>query len=205
MRKTPRPIFIALLAFMAICIYLTSCTKTGSQGPVGLTGAAGPQGPQGNANVWVDTFTLVNSDWLWESSYTFSFDANSGSGYATRYYIRGFSKITQGILDTGEVLVYFTADPLTYDWQPLNYTFANGDQYYLNIFFQPSPSQVELDFFFTPNGTTATLPNNNALRTFDIATYRFKIVAVSGTISTGMKHAGVNTRNYESVSTYLGM
>jgi hypothetical protein len=216
MRKTPYPIYIVVLAFVASCIYLTSCTKTGPQGPAGLTGAAGaqgpsgspgatgPQGPQGNANVWVDTFSLVNSDWLFAHLYDFSYDATTQYGNPARYHIQVFSKITQDILNTGEILVYFTPDGSTYNWQPLNYTFSYFNQYYLNIFFQPSLGHIELDFFITPNGA-ASQPTTLDLQNFDIATYRFKIVAVSGTIGTGMKRAGVDTRNYESVRTYLGM
>ncbi len=211
MTRTPRPISIVLLVFVASCIYLSSCTKTGPQGPAGVTGAAGAQGsigstgPQGNANVWVDTFTLVSSDWLFGSEYEYSYNANNAIGNTTRYHVRAFSKITQDILNTGVVMVYFNANFIvTDDWQPLNYSIEFGAYYYLNLFYQPSLGQVQLNFFFSANGTAA-IPDQTTLKNFDIAPYKFKIVAISGTISTGMKRAGVDTRDYKSVSTFLGM
>ncbi|WP_431215999.1 hypothetical protein ACQ86N_15925 [Puia sp. P3] len=65
------------------------------------------QGPQGNANVKVDTFTLMNSDWIWNSVYNFSTPGVAG-GVFTRYHDRGFTSVTQDVLDKGEVMVFFT-------------------------------------------------------------------------------------------------
>src|SRR5882762_7992904 len=121
-----------LTAFvLSVVLLATACSKTGPTGPQGTTGAAGPQGPtgpqgpQGNANVFTDTFSLVSADWLWNSGYTYS-NSNSGTvTYFTRYHDVTFSKITQGMLDSGMVVVYLApnANDLN-QWAPLPYTFT---------------------------------------------------------------------------------
>ena len=38
---------------------------------------------------------------------------------------------------------------------------------------------------------------------YNIPTYKFKIVVISGTIGTAMKNAGINMSDYSAVSAYL--
>lgn len=184
---------------------------TGAQGPkgaTGATGATGPKGPMGNANVRVDTFTLSNTNWKWNSRYSFNFAPNSSYIVYTRYSDRKFAAITQSVLDHGMVLVYFTADlvfsnsnnwiPLPFSWEVLN------GNYSINVAFQTGVvsdvSTVRLHFFFVPFNSSAVVPS---ISSFPIATYRFKIIAVTGVLGVAIKRSGVNLNDYSAVKSYL--
>jgi len=161
------------------------------------------QGPQGNANVMVDTFTLVNSDWIWNSVYNFSAPGVAG-GVFTRYHDRGFTKVTQEVLDKGEVMVFFTPNNSNPNqWSPLPYSFSFNDKYNYNFVFETMPGVVRLHFFFSAIGL-AGYPIPDASTTV-IGTYKFKIVATSGTIGTAIKRDHVNTADYAELSKYLGL
>jgi hypothetical protein len=151
----------------------------------------------------VDTFTLINSDWVWNSTYDFS-APNIGGGVYTRYHDCAFSKVTQKILDEGEVMVYFTPNTSNLNqWAPLPYSFSFNDKYSYNFVFETMPGVVRLHFFYSAIGLAGyPLPD---LDTDLIGTYKFKIVAVSGTISTNMKRDHVHTDNYQEVNRYLGL
>ncbi|MEQ1799550.1 MAG: hypothetical protein ABL872_16465 [Lacibacter sp.] len=155
---------------------------TGANGPAGPAGPAGSTGPQGNANVVVDTFTLSNSNWIWNSTYSFSNGTGSSTGWFTRYFDRNYTGITQSILDKGVVLVYFTSfSTNASQWTPLDFSFlAFGSQYYYNIRYETFLGKVRLHYFFTPNGPAGTTPSN--LSTVGIPNYKFKIIAVAGAI-----------------------
>ena len=205
MQKTSARLFIgtALLLILSVC----SCKKgdTGPAGPAGPAGPTGATGPQGNANVMVDTFTVKNTDWLWNSAYILSTGTGSYTEYFTRYHDQAFTKITKDVLSSGMVLVYFT--PYTDSvngWVPLPFTFLNfGAQSYTNIVFVPTTGSVRLHYYYTANGATGTVPNN--LSTAVIPTYRYKIVAVTGTVATGIQQHAVDVSNYNSLSKYLGL
>ncbi|HEY4111287.1 hypothetical protein [Puia sp.] len=196
-----------------ICLIAGACSKTGptgSQGAAGATGAAGPQGPagptgpQGNANVFTDTFSLASADWLWNSGYTYS-NSNGGTvTYFTRYHDAAFSKITQGMLDSGMVMVYIAPNANDFNqWSPLPYTFLSfGAVFYYNYVYETMPGKVRLHFFYTANGS-GTPPTT--LSADVIPTHKYKIVAVTGTVSTAMKRDKVNVGDYRQVMNYLGM
>lgn len=177
---------------VSVSILLAGCAKTGPQGMQGATGPAGPagpqgvQGPQGNANVFTDTFTLASADWLYNSGYTYS-NSNSGTvTYFTRYHDASFSKLTQGMLDSGMVMVYARMNANdTNQWSPLPYSFLSfGSVFYYNYVFETMPGKVRLHFFYSANGS-GTPPTT--LSTDVIPTHKYKIVAISGAISTAMK------------------
>jgi hypothetical protein len=196
------------LVTIVIIVFAVSCSKTGpagATGPQGTTGPQGPtgsQGPEGNANVLVDTFTLVNSQWIYNSQYYFETSPGSYTEYFTRYYDITDSAVTQSILNTGEVMVFFVPNPIANanQWAPLPYVFLDGSgNFTYNVAFQTFPYKVELEYFFNQLKTVAP-PN---LSTYDIPTYKFKIVVISGTISTAMEKAGIDKGNYAQVSAYL--
>jgi hypothetical protein len=212
---------LVLILSISLFASLSGCTKTGPAGPIGVTGSTGPagpqgpsgpsgaNGPQGNANVLVDTFTLVNTQWVLSGGYEFYTAVGAVTVYPARTYLAKFNAVTQSILNTGEVLVYFTPMDISgsyyaNQWLPLPFQFADftTTNFDYDISYQTLLGNVLLFFFFEPKIPNATLPS---LSTYNIATYKFKIVAVSGTISTGMKQAGVNTANYTDVSKYLGL
>ncbi len=105
-----------VIIFATISILAAGCSKTGPAGatgptgPAGPQGAPGPQGPEGNANVLVDTFTLTNSQWAYNSQYYFETTPGSYTEYFTRYHDVTDSAVTQSILNTGEVMVFFVPD-----------------------------------------------------------------------------------------------
>jgi hypothetical protein len=198
-----------VIIFAAISILAAGCSKTGPagatgpQGSTGAQGSAGPQGPQGNANVVVDTFTLVSSQWLWNDNYILYTSGGSYTEWFTRYYKASFSAVTAGVIDSGMVLVFMTPNLQNKSqWSPLPFTFDTGDGYSYDFVFVTSPGTVELEFYFADETATATPPT---LSTYDLTTYAFKLVAVTGTIATAMQKAGIDKSNYEAVSAYLNL
>ena len=210
-----------LPGFIAACLFslffltlLPGCSKTGpagATGPAGPTGAAGaagpqgPQGPEGNANVFVDTLTLTSSQWIYNSQYSFETSSGSYTEYFTRYHDITDSAVTQGVLDSGQVLAYFVPNPIanTAQWAPLPYQFLDGSgEFNYNVVFQTYVGKIELGYFFSQVVANPTIPT---LSTYNIPTYHFKIVVMTGTISTAMYRAGVDVGNYSSVSKFLGL
>lgn len=184
------------MALLCILSIATSCTKTGP------AGAKGDTGPMGNANVVVDTFTLVSADWKYNSAWIYSTANNAYTEYFTRYSDRSFSKITQGMLDTGMVMVYFTPNQTdATQWVPLPYSFLSfGSTFYYNYAYETMPGKVRLHYWYT--AASGTPPNT--LSTDVIFTHRYKIVAVSGTISTALRRDHVDVGNYNALMDYLG-
>jgi len=198
------------IIFAVISTFAAGCSKTGSAGatgPSGATGPAGPQGvqgPEGNANVLVDVFSLVNSQWIYNSQYSLETSGGSYTEYFTRYHDVTDSAVTQAILNTGEVMVFFVPNPIvdTNQWAPLPYEFLDGSEVFTyNLVFETMPNTVRLHYFFNQinSGTVPTLA------TFVIPTYKFKIVVISGVISTAMQQAGIDKSNYDAVSSFLGL
>ena len=198
------------LTVLVLCIVFlgVACSK-GDTGPAGSTGAtgaqgvAGPTGPQGNANVFTDTFTLANADWLWNSAYIYSTGSGAYTEYFTRYHDVTFSKLTQGLLDSGMVMVYIAPNNVdSNQWSPQPYTFlAFGGAYYYNFVYESMPGKVRLHYFYTANGS-GTAPTT--LSTDIIPTHKYKIIALTGAISAAMKRDTVDVKNYNAVMHYLG-
>jgi hypothetical protein len=201
-----------------VCILSTSCSKTGPAGPAGATGATGaqgsqgqtgstgPQGPEGNANVIVDTLTLTSAQWLYNDNYALSIGSGSYQEYFTRYHKVSFAGVTQGVLDSGMVLVFMNPAQIvsgdSQEWVNLPYTFDSGSGYDYDFVYVTSPDQVELEFFFDVYSTTATPPT---LSTFSIATYQCKIVAVTGTISASQRSQLQTASDYQTAAKILGL
>ena len=200
--------------FVVVVFAAAACSKTGPTGPQGANGVAGPvgpqgptgpQGPAGTANVFTDTFTLVNSQWLYNSAYVYSTPGGGYTEYFTRYHDQAFSKVTKGVLDTGMVLVYFTPNMTdTNQWSPLPYSFlAFGSAYYYNYAFESMPGKVRLHFWYTANGS-GTPPST--LSTDQLVTRKYKIVVVaSGAVATAMRRDRVDGGDYNQVMKYFGM
>ncbi len=198
---------VLVIIFATISIFVAGCSKTGpagATGPAGSAGPTGPQGPEGNANVLVDVFSLVNSQWAYNSQYSLETSPGSYTEYFTRYHDVTDSAVTQAILNSGEVQVFFVPNPIvdTNQWAPLPYQFVDGSNIFTyNIAFETMPYTVRLHYFFSQL-QAGTIPN---LSTFNIPTYKFKVVVISGVISTAMYKAGIDKSNYEAVSAYLGL
>ncbi|HEY4286476.1 MAG TPA: hypothetical protein VGN00_05200 [Puia sp.] len=183
---------------------MLSCKKgdTGPAGPAGPAGPTGAQGPIGNANVFVDTFSLASADWLWNSGYTYS-NTNGGTiTYFTRYHDVTFSKLTQGIIDSGMVLVYIAPNLNNLQqYSPMPYSYLSfGSVFYYNYVFETFVGKVRLHFFYTQNSTTAA---PTTLSTDVIPTLKYKIVVVAGTVATTMKAHDVDVKDYNAVNHFL--
>jgi len=186
----------SMIAMTAAC--------SGSNGTNGAAGATGPQGPEGNANVQVDTFSLTSSQWLWNSQYVLQTSPSSYTEYFTRYYDATDSSVTQDILDQGLVLVFFTPNTSnnTDQWAPLPYEFLDASEVFTyNVVFETMVDTVRLHYFFA-QFAPGTVP---VLSTYDIPTYKFKIVAISGSVAASMAAAHVDVKNYAAVSRFVGL
>jgi hypothetical protein len=197
---------LVLVIMATSAILFTGCSKTGPAGATGLQGATGPAGPtgaQGNANVMVDTFTLVSSQWLYNDNYVLFTGSGSYTEWFTRYYKATFSAVTQGVLDSGMVMVYMTPNGLNNNqWSPVPYTFDTGNGYAYDFVYVTSPGTVELEFYFGDETSSATPP---ALSTYVLPSYKFKLVAVTGTLATSMEKSKIDHSNYAEVANFLGL
>ena len=123
-----------LLAAAALLCASAACTKTGP---------AGPAGPSGNANVKSVLFTNITVPL--NNTYTFQ-----------------IPEITQAILDSGAVMVYYKGAQPQDTWYPLpQYYYYNGGLVWLIL------SDIQLG--------QATLSDNGI--TASALTYRFDIIA----------------------------
>lgn len=177
-------------------------TSAGWGVPINLQG---PAGPEGNANVQTTVFSLTNSQWLWNSQYEFQTSPSSYTEYFTRYCDNSVSTITQNILDAGEVMVYFTPNTSnnTNQWAPLPYEFTDGSgNFNYEMAFETNVGTVRLHYFFVQLVAAATIP---VLSTYTIATYKFKVVVVSGTLTAALKKNNVNLNDYNAVSKFTGL
>jgi hypothetical protein len=180
-------------------------TPLNLRGAVGPQGPAGPQGPPGNANVITTVFSLTSSQWLWNSVYEFQTNSSSYTEYFTRYSDNAVPSITQNVLDDGMVLVYFTPNTTdnTNQWAPLPYEFTDGsDTFNYEIAYETNVGTVRLHYFFVQTVASATIP---VLSTFPIATYKFKVIAVTGTLSTALRTSHINLADYQAVSRFTGV
>ena len=176
--------------------------KDGGAGATGPQGSAGPQGPEGNANVQADTMTLASSQWAWNSQYAFQTSPTSYTEYFTRFHNAADTTITSAVLMQGMVLVYFTPSPATstVQWLPLPYQFTDGSgNFNYEMTYETMPDTVRLHYFFVAL-TSNPIPT---LSTYNIPTYQFKIVTVTGTLADAMRASHVDLKSYEAVSSFI--
>ncbi len=198
--KTALKLFVNVLVLFALIA--VSCSKdetegpigpqgpqgeTGIQGPRGDPGEIGPEGPQGsqgsagedgNANVSVGTVVLTNADWLWNSSYSFSYGPGTTSSTFTRYVNLNVPEIDAIIDDSGLVLVYFKATA-SGGWQPLPFQFSSfGNDYDTHIVYETSVGNIRFHYFWWANQGTVPI----GLSTYTIGNYPIKYVIIEGNV-----------------------
>lgn len=177
-------------------------------GPKTATGWGTPiavQQPGTNASVKTTVFTITNSQWLWNSQYEFQTSPSSYTEYFTRYCDTAVTSITQNVLDDGMVLVYFTPNTSnnTNQWAPLPYEFTDGSgNFNYEIAYETNVGTIRLHYFFVQLVASATIP---VLSTYDIATYKFKVVAVTGTLMAAIRKNHINLSDYQAVSRFTGV
>ncbi len=173
--------------------------ETGVQGAKGDPGEIGPEGPQGsqgdagedgtdgkdgtngedgNANVSVGTVVLTNADWLWNSSYSFSYGTGTTTIFFTRYVNLNVPEIDAKIDDTGLVLVYFKPTA-SGGWQPLPFQFPSfGNDYDTHIVYETSVGNIRFHYFWRAN--QGTVPSG--LDSYTIGNYPIKYVIIEGNL-----------------------
>lgn len=92
-------VFFCMIAVLSMVLF-TSCKKgdTGPKGDAGAQGNPGAAGPKGTANVVYSAWMNTNP---WVASTT-----SIGTGKSTFYFDITTTQVTQGIIDSGTVLVY---------------------------------------------------------------------------------------------------
>jgi len=188
---------LTLLASLVLITFIfTQCQKgdvgpagpAGPTGPAGASGSTGPKGDTGTANViyspWLDVTyqgldTVHNNDGtidtvLWGASIT----AN---------------KLTQAILDKGEIKVYFNwgtqANP---DIAPLPIL----DPFFTGVIINPEFLVQKIDLYSNFNASTITNAGQKYLQ------YRY--ILIPGSVA-GRLAQPVDWNNYSKVQAYLGL
>ena len=125
--------------------------------------------------------SVSNSQLLYNSAYQLATSSGSFTEYFTRYYNFKIPAITQSVLDTGSVQVFFAPDVANQpsQWQPLPFSFTDfGAEFNWNVVYTTSVGQVQLGLFFSPLNPSATMPT---LSTYSFPTYDFKVVVTPST------------------------
>lgn len=164
---------------LSLIILFASCAKKGDTGPSGTNGTNGTTGKNGNANVKSSIFTVTN--WSSNSNY---------------YYVNiTDNNVTQAILDSGAVVVYWTPNAGT-NWAELTYYVysTTGPGYYLE--FNHFLNQITVYWVYAGGGLNAT-------PTSLYPTIKFKVVCIAA--SAMKKHPDTNWHNYSEVQKVLNL
>jgi hypothetical protein len=103
------------------------------------------------------------------------------------------------------VLVYFTPNTSdnTNQWAPLPYEFTDGSgDFNYEIAYETNVGTVRFHYFFVQLVASATIP---VLSSYDIPTYQFKVIAITGALSTALRKSKINLADYQAVSRFTGV
>ncbi len=162
----------------------------------------GPQGPMGNADVSSGTLTLVDSDW--QSDY-YDFETSDGTlvSRPALTYSMSLSQLTESILDSGMVLVYYRvvnsnlSDPNTYEPLPTKFTSFNTE-YTHNIRYKYDVGTIELYYYYSDNDASdSNTPPDISNQT--LPDMQIKWVLASSSAVSSMVNAGVDLSDYHEV------
>lgn len=177
-------------------------TATGWGVPTALQG---PQGPMGNANIKMDIFSITNSDWLWNSSYSLGTSPGGTLSYFSRYYDRSAAALTSGFLNgNGIVMIYVSSQPLNNPdaWIPLPLAFPSfNSEFNYNFYYDTFIGKIRLHFFFNSINSKSTPTLSN----YPIDNYRFKIVIATGTVVSSLSQANIDKNDKVAVAKFLGV
>lgn len=152
---------IAALVSGVLALSFVGCS--GSQGPIGATGpsgtsgATGPQGPTGTANVIYSAWKNAAANW----------NAKTDFGRATQSSFISASEVTQTVIDSGLVMVYFRYS--NNGVQTLPYTGGFGAVWTLSAY--PIIETTE-PIAYTPVPTAAAVTAGTAVPTANQARIR---------------------------------
>lgn len=160
----------------------------GQAGETGAQGNSGAQGPAGaaGASALVDTFSVPTSEWANGGTAYAQFANGEAYGYSAEQVVRYNDIITQGVLDSGMVLVSFTSAPsyAATQWLSLPYTIQGVDAVHnvivnYNWSYVTAVHKVTLQFYLTPTSTSYYPDATN----FAVPDARFKVVVISATVA----------------------
>jgi hypothetical protein len=156
--------------------------ETGAQGDPGAQGPAGPSG----VGALVDTFSIASTEWS-VGGYAYAQNSNfSAYPYSTQHVDRYNNIITQGILDSGMVLVSFTANEAFNSSQYLSlpYLIVGHDPVTdsvvnYNWSYVTAVNKVTLQFYVTPtaNGYFPDISN------YTVPNARYKVVVIPAAVA----------------------
>lgn len=186
-----------LVSLLVIAFIFTQCKKgdVGPAGPAGAAGAAGAAGPAGAPGPKGDTGTanVIYSPWL---DVTYAADTvHNGSVIDTLWWLANITanKLTQAILDRGEIKVYMNwgtqTDP---DVAPLPIL----DVFFTGLIINPEFLVQRIDLYANFNASTVTQGGQKYLQ------YRY--ILIPGSVPSGRVKA-VDWNNYNEVKAYLGL
>lgn len=212
---------IAALVSGVLALSFVGCTgaqgpvgATGPQGPSGTPGATGPTGPQGPTG----TANVIYSAW---KSAAASWNAKTDFGRATQSSFINAPEVTQTIIDSGLVMVYFRSS--NNGVQTLPYTGGSGAVWTLSAY--PIIETTEpIAYSAIPTATAvaagAAVPTANQARirliSFDhnqagttqissSAQYRYIIVPSGVAAAASTNSTGLNWQDYSSVKRYFNI
>ncbi|HRO46800.1 hypothetical protein [Agriterribacter sp.] len=180
---------IAAVAFMAVGMLFTSCSKEGPEGPAGPAGAAGPSGAQGPAGAKGDpgTANVIYSQWL-----DVSFDEN---GIA----IISAPGLSKEILNSGSVKVYWNLntedDPfvVSLPCSVIASILFDVEETAPNIFIDPYFSEDEI--ILTSNYNVSS----------EQGISQFRYILIPGGTPAARKASGIDWNDYNAVKKYLNL
>jgi len=187
---------LTLLASLVLITFIfTQCQKgdVGPAGPAGPTGPAGAAGTPGSTGPKGDTGTanVIYSPWL-DVTYTAETDPNTGDTLDFVAHITA-NKLTQAILDKGEMKVYMNWGTQTNaDVAPLPIL----DPFFTGVVINPEFLVQKIDLYSNFNASTITNAGQKYLQ------YRY--ILIPGSVA-GRLAQPVDWNNYSKVQAYLGL
>ena len=188
---------LTLLASLVLITFIfTQCQKgdVGPAGPAGPTGPAGAAGSPGSTGPKGDTGTanVIYSAWL-DVTYTPETDPNSGDTLDFVAHITA-NKLTQAILDRGEMKVYMNwGTQTTPDVAPLPIL----DPFFTGVIINPEFLVQKIDLYSNFNASTFTNAGQKYLQ------YRY--ILIPGSVAGRLSKPAVDWNNYNEVKAYLGL
>ena len=192
---------LTLLASLVLITFIfTQCQKgdVGPAGPAGPTGAAGAAGSPGATGPKGDTGTanVIYSPWL-DVTYGAGDTIHNNDGTIdTVLWVASITanKLTQAILDKGEIKVYFNwgtqANP---DIAPLPIL----DPFFTGLVINPEFLVQKIDLYANFNASTITSGGQKYLQ------YRY--ILIPGSVPGRLSKPAVDWNNYNEVKAYLGL
>lgn len=196
----PKSCLTLLVSLLVIALTFTQCQKgdVGPAGPTGPAGANGPAGPAGAQGAKGDTGTanVIYSPWLDVNYNAFDTVHNSDGTIDTITWVAHITanKLTQAILDKGEIKVYMNwGTQANADVAPLPIL----DVFFTGVVINPEFLVQKIDLYSNFNASTRTISGQKYLQ------YRY--ILIPGSVAGRLSKPAVNWNNYNEVKAYLGL